>query len=294
MSADAYWRENWEPPRKLRRGRTTQRRQTATNDPERSEKTSDNTTVGDSSLFRNQPGLREGLRIVPLVAGCALVVFVLIAVIETAGIYAGALSGAAPEVTLAQPATPSSGSAAAKGGDAEAAPVSTPRNQWKAGVLPFLYQTDPAWANTPYSTGTIATAGCGPTCLSMVYIALTGRDDYDPKAMAAFSTSHEYLDDNLTSWRFMSEGAAELGLASHEVPADADRLRAELQAGRPVICSVMPGDFTAKGHFIVLAGLAENGELVVHDPNSPTRSAQTWDIQRVLNQCRNLWAFSRA
>ena len=33
------------------------------------------------------------------------------------------------------------------------------------------------------------------------------------------------------------------------------------------------------------------GELVIHDPNSPANSARTWDVQRVLAQCANLWAF---
>ena len=39
--------------------------------------------------------------------------------------------------------------------------------------------------------------------------------------------------------------------------------------------------------------LADNGELVIHDPNSPANSARTWDAERVLAQCANLWAFER-
>lgn len=74
-------------------------------------------------------------------------------------------------------------------------------------------------------------------------------------------------------------------------PADAGRLAAELAEGHPVICSVRPGDFTDTGHFLVVAGVADNGELVIHDPNSPANSARTWDVQRVLAQCANLWAF---
>lgn len=95
----------------------------------------------------------------------------------------------------------------------------------------------------------------------------------------------------LTAWRLMTDGAAELGLSSHEVPADAGRLAAEFAEGHPVICSVRPGDFTDTGHFLVVAGVADNGELVIHDPNSPANSARTWDVQRVLAQCANLWAF---
>ena len=44
---------------------------------------------------------------------------------------------------------------------------------------------------------------------------------------------------------------------------------------------------------LVVAGVADNGELVIHDPNSPANSARTWDAERVLAQCANLWAFER-
>ena len=55
---------------------------------------------------------------------------------------------------------------------------------------------------------------------------------------------------------------------------------------------VRPGDFTTTGHFIVLAGIANDGQVIVHDPNSAERSGRTWDLERVLSQCANLWAFS--
>ena len=90
----------------------------------------------------------------------------------------------------------------------------------------------------------------------------------------------------------MSDGAQALGLASWEVAASADDVRAELEAGNPIICSVRPGDFTTTGHFIVLAGIADDGQVIVHDPNSAERSGRTWDLERVLSQCANLWAFS--
>ena len=127
----------------------------------------------------------------------------------------------------------------------------------------------------------------------MVYIALTGKTDKDPAAMAAFSEAEGYVEEGLTAWRFMTDGAADLGLSSHEVPADAGRLKEELAQGHPVICSMRPGDFTSTGHFLVVAGVADNGELVIHDPNSPANSARTWDAERVLAQCANLWAFER-
>lgn len=219
----------------------------------------------------------------PKAGAAVLAVFLTIAAFQLADIYLGKQS----ESSLTAPALPAAGS------QAQAA-TSTPREQWRAGDVPFLYQTDGAWADAPYAGADVAEAGCGPTSLAMVYVALTGKTDLDPAAMAAFSEQGGYVEGGLTAWRLMTDGAAELGLSSQEVPADESALTAELAAGHPVICSVGPGDFTEKGHFIVLAGVAEDGRVVVHDPNSAERSAQTWEAARVLSQCRNLWAFERA
>lgn len=228
---------------------------------------------------------REGLRLVPMVGMLALAVFLIIAVFQLVGIYQGAGGGAVVAVTGARPAA---------GAAAAADAVSTPRDEWRVGEVPFLYQIDEAWADAPYAGSDVAESGCGPTSLAMVYVALTGNIDYDPAAMAAFSEQAGFVEDGMTAWRLMTEGAAARGLASREVPADKSRLLAELSEGHPVICSVGPGDFTSKGHFIVLAGATDDGQLVVHDPNSPENSARTWDADRVLAQCRNLWAFERA
>lgn len=172
------------------------------------------------------------------------------------------------------------------------APSSTPVSAWHAGEVPELYQIDPAWADEPYAGGTVGENGCGPTCLTMAYVALTGRTDMDPAAMAAFSEREGYTVDGMTAWALMTEGAQALGLASEELPADASQVRAALEAGSAVIASVRPGDFTTTGHFIVLAGLAEDGTVIVHDPNSAERTHTTWDIERVLGQASNLWALS--
>lgn len=219
----------------------------------------------------------------------ALSVFVVVALFQMANLYAEGLGLAGPGI--ASPTADASVAAADAGDGAEAA--STPRDEWRGGELPFLYQTDPQYRDASYAGATVGEAGCGPTSLAMVYIALTGKTDKDPAAMAAFSEAEGYVEEGLTAWRFMTDGAAELGLSSHEVPADAGRLKEELAQGHPIICSMRPGDFTSTGHFLVVAGVADNGELVIHDPNSPANSARTWDAERVLAQCANLWAFER-
>ena len=211
----------------------------------------------------------------------AALIVVLVAAIAGAGWYAvGALAAL--------------GHGAAAGSTSSSAPQSTPKSAWRAGEVPALYQRDPAWAQTGYAGDAFGESGCGPTCLAMAYVALTGRTDLSPADAGALSERLGCATADGTAWAFMTDGAAELGLVAEEIPADEASVRRALVAGRPVICSVGPGDFTTTGHFIVLAGVNERGRLVIRDPNSPERTAETWDFDTVLGQCRNLWAYSAA
>ena len=76
---------------------------------------------------------RRARRTPALLLVCALVALVAVA-------SAVALCHAAP------------GATASPAGEAAA---STPRSEWRAGEVPHLYQTDPAWADSPYAGGTI-------------------------------------------------------------------------------------------------------------------------------------------
>lgn len=179
-------------------------------------------------------------------------------------------------------------------GSLSTGPQSTPKSAWKAGEVPALYQRDPAWAQASYAGDAFGESGCGPTCLTMAYVALTGRSDLTPADVGALSERLGCATADGTAWAFMTEGAAELGLIAEEIPADEASVRQAVVAGRPVICSVGPGDFTTTGHFIVLTGVNERGQLTIRDPNSPERTAEAWDFDTVLGQCRNLWAYSAA
>lgn len=173
-------------------------------------------------------------------------------------------------------------------------PESGPTSEWRQGTVPRLYQIDPAWADEPYAGATMASSGCGPTCLSAVYAAVTGRRDLAPPDVARLSERGGHVVDGLTAWTLMDEGAASIGLESHPVAATAEAVRAELAAGRPVIASMGPGDFTTSGHFIVLTATDDVGRVRVMDPNSESRTNQPWNLNRTLSQTRALWSFSAA
>ena len=57
----------------------------------------------------------------------------------------------------------------------------------KDGTVPLLMQWDERWGYESYGSGLIGWTGCGPTCLSMAAVGLTGDTGWNPAKVAAFS-----------------------------------------------------------------------------------------------------------
>lgn len=162
------------------------------------------------------------------------------------------------------------------------------------GEFPLLMQWDMRWGYATYGDGLLALNGCGPTALSMVISGLTGENTVTPYTVAQYADSQGlYVDGVGTSWELMTTGAKHFGLTAKELPLDEGVVTNALKQGRPIICSVGPGDFTTSGHFIVLVGL-EDGKIRVNDPNHRSTSAQLWDYDTLAGQINNLWAYSLA
>jgi hypothetical protein len=163
--------------------------------------------------------------------------------------------------------------------------------QAESDQVPLLLQWDTRWGYQEYGTGLIGYTGCGPTCLSMVALYLTGNPDYTPAYVADYAlNAGYYVAGSGTAWSLMSEGCEEFGLSAKEIALDEGVMAAALNAGKPIICSMGPGDFTDNGHFIVLTGYTGDA-FTINDPNSPQRSSQVWTFDQLKGQIRNLWAY---
>ena len=161
------------------------------------------------------------------------------------------------------------------------------------GEIPHFLQWDERWGYETYGSDFLAVTGCGPTSLSMVVCGLTGDTKWNPYEVAKMAEDNGYyVDGSGSSWELMSSGAEKLGLTVSSVIFDAEHIRATLEAGQPIICVMGPGDFTAAGHFLVLTGVDKNGDIILQDPNSVERTKQHWDVQKLMNQMKNLWAYS--
>ncbi len=163
----------------------------------------------------------------------------------------------------------------------------------KKGEIPLLLQYDERWGYGIYGDDVIAVEGCAPTSLAMVISYLNNDSKITPYVVAQYAYKNGYYVSGIGSnWSLMSEGSKYFGITGKEVPLVKTTIFRHLEAGRPMIASMGPGDFTKSGHFIVLTGI-EDGKIKVNDPNSTIRSNQLWDYDKIESQIKNIWVFEK-
>ena len=164
----------------------------------------------------------------------------------------------------------------------------------RADRWPHLIQWDKRWAYRWYGDGYLGITGCGPTALSIVLTGLGAGEQWNPWAVASWAQNRGYYVDGIgTAWSMMTEGASRFGLSASELELSVQALKDAILDQEPVIASMLPGDFTKEGHFIVITGINEDGTLSVIDPNSRIRTKKNWDIDVILRQCAALWAYQK-
>ena len=131
--------------------------------------------------------------------------------------------------------------------------------------------------------------------MAMVASGLNGDPTITPPKVAAYGTENFYVDENNdTYWAFMKEAGENWNLSCYDVQQmTEEQVKEELTQGKPIICSMSPGDFTQNGHFIVLTGY-EDGKVLVNDPFSKKNSSKGWTYSDISNQIRGMWVYSIA
>lgn len=156
--------------------------------------------------------------------------------------------------------------------------------------VPLFVQWDKRWGYEKYSGNFFAASGCGPTTLSMVVVYLTHNRDASPLAVAKYSKEAGYsVDGSGSSWTLISEGCRHYGVKAKTVALDESRMKAELDAGHPIVVNVGPGDFTDTGHFMVITGYDDEG-FSINDPNSIEKSGKRWLFKNISSQIRAVWS----
>lgn len=126
--------------------------------------------------------------------------------------------------------------------------------------VPLYLQTD--YPDIRYGAGSIATSGCSVTCLAMVATHLTGNT-YMPDELADYFSDYNSVN-HIDKLEYMSDML--------QMPwQKAENFHVALNArkeGKLVIALMNSKSlFTDGQHFILWAGVTEDGKILVNDPN---------------------------
>lgn len=159
---------------------------------------------------------------------------------------------------------------------------------------PLFLQWDIRWGYMPYGErGVVGSSGCGPTCLSMAVFYLTGNRECTPDSIAQYSLDEGYYVDGVgTAWALLDNYPTEYGLTVTHPSINEESMKALLDEGNMLICSVRPGDFTSEGHFILIYGYDENG-FKINDPKCVYRSRLSWTYKQIQDDIKRIWAVSK-
>lgn len=157
------------------------------------------------------------------------------------------------------------------------------------GSIPHFLQWDTRWGYHEFKNGVVGLDGCGATCLSMAAVYLTNDTSLTPDEISDYAANNGYfVNGSGISWDFFSKGVEHYDLSSRGVSISESSLKSALERKNPVIASVREGDFTKKGHYILIADY-EEGKFVVNDPNSLINSQRLWDWETLKPQIKNMW-----
>ncbi|NDO45730.1 C39 family peptidase [Clostridium sp. MD294] len=152
----------------------------------------------------------------------------------------------------------------------------------------YYNQEDIRWANEKYGkTDLISVTGCGPTCLAMVVSTLTDIT-INPKQMADWSYQNGYCAEGSGSYHTLIENAAKtFGLQVEQATVlEGQKIVDALSDNKLVIALMGKGTFTSSGHFIVLKGITEQGNVLVADPKSKKNTRKTFPLGLILSEAK--------
>lgn len=140
----------------------------------------------------------------------------------------------------------------------ETLPPETEPEKVTVDKVPLYYQSD--YPYIKFGSGTIATSGCSVTCLAMIATYMTDHE-YTPPQMA-----YHFGRYGKTHIQRLDYGISQLQLPCQRTE-DIRDVFAGLRSGKVAILLMDEESvFTTEQHFIVVAGMTEDGKFLVNDP----------------------------
>lgn len=154
----------------------------------------------------------------------------------------------------------------------------------------YYNQGEEPWASLSYGSGTIRSAGCGPTALAIVISTLTG-EAVTPELTAKYAMdSGGYVSGRGTSHAYPANAATNWGLTVERVKREQiTHVMEELKDGKlaVVICAENTIS-SSSGHFIVLTGVTDEGNITIADPGSRGRTGNVYSPATIQSYARDL------
>lgn len=160
----------------------------------------------------------------------------------------------------------------------------------KSEEVPLFIKWDKQWGYRQYGDDFAGVNADAPMCIAMVGYHLTKDEKFSPDKVIAFAQENGYYRKGKGSV-FMTEGAAKLGLSSQKITISSENIIASLQQGKPLICYMNAGTFTAKAHFVVIRAYGD-GYIMINDPDSIVNSQKQWQFNDIASQMKAVWSFS--
>lgn len=154
--------------------------------------------------------------------------------------------------------------------------------------LPLLYQANYTdvlfdWKGEEKS---VATSGCGAVSAAMVLAYYHGEDAPGPDELMLWAFEEGLYRGNGLSLKTLTRMMEAHGIPSRWIKLQKTTLYETLARGQAVIVAVGAGYFSTGGHYIVLRGINQAGEVLVEDPSSPKRSARSYPVSVILREAK--------
>ena len=158
--------------------------------------------------------------------------------------------------------------------------------------VPHFMQWDQRWGYMQYLEGPMGTKGCCPTCLSMLYCALTKSCDMSPYLVSLLATESGHCDaENGTYGEFVQYFADHMGFDFADLEVNSvDPAANALNDGWLLVCNLAPGTFTDVGHYVLVTGWSEDVTVNVNDPYTTSVNQQAWPLATVVFECNSMYA----
>jgi len=141
----------------------------------------------------------------------------------------------------------------------------------KLSLMKF-WQQDPKWSSEKLGTSAVTIGGYGCALCALAMIEKYYNFDTDPlKLNQLLIDKSVYAERNLMKWWEINKVNEFVSLKEWidclTTPAPLEKIDAELEASRPVICHVdLNPNQPGPDHFIVIIGKTEDGHYIIFDP----------------------------